>query len=342
MRPFPSLWLVTALCGLVFPMKIQAAEAAFTEDGKTVLACPHLEAKLWSVSLADGKTTVLDLKNTLEDAEDIVCLSRGPGGKFWVATSQKLFLWKPGEDTAQKVVALEEGGIQDINWNPVSGDLIVQTYSEDDAAAVSLLKSLPKDGKELVDAADAPDMLSASFDAEGRMFFSSDSDLWAGLASISDDTLTLSAWRAAPLSLLLYEDGNPGSSFTLIDVVPTGKSLIMTVSNEVEARLVQIPKPVVGMGPDGALEKVGPGLAAHWKQAAAALQSLKIVPIKDALAAIFTLCSSPDESQVFFTAHSDEDGKQTFRLLDVKTGKIRVLGEAPAEGEAPAPETKTN
>ncbi|QIF04085.1 hypothetical protein [Roseimicrobium sp. ORNL1] len=40
-------------------------------------------------------------------------------------------------------------------------------------------------------------------------------------------------------------------------------------------------------------------------------------------------CSSPDETKVFFFAQSDEDGNKTFRLLDVKTGKIRVLGEAP-------------
>ncbi|QIF04086.1 hypothetical protein [Roseimicrobium sp. ORNL1] len=330
MRPFASLLLLAAaVCGHVFTSPLHAGEAAFTEDGNTVIALPHDGAKIWSISLADGKTTVVDLGKQIE-GEDLHSISPAKEGLFWLATSKRLFLWKPGYATARKVLTLEHGEFTDINADPSSGDLLAETFGgESETDSAFHLRALPKGEMELVDAKDAPAMFSAVYDAEGRFFFSSDSDLWAGLTSTVEEGLSLDVWRAAPLAVLQYERNNPGSSFTLMDIAPAGKSLVMTVANEVEAFLVQIPKPSVHLGPEGPLEKLPIGVPARWKQAATVLQSLKVIPIKESLASIFNLCSSADESKVFFLTHSDEDGKKTFRLLDVKTGKIRVLGEAP-------------
>jgi hypothetical protein len=337
MRPLASALLAAALCGQFTTSPLPAAEAAFTEDGKTVIALPHEGAKVWSVSLAEGKTTVIDLGKQI-DGEDLQSISPASEGQFWISTSKKLFLWKPGSDSAKKVLTLEHGELMDINANPASGDLLVEVFGgESETDSAFHLKALPKGETELVDAKDVPAMFSAVFDAEGSFFFSSDSDLWAGLASTVEEGLSLDVWRAAPLAVLQYEANNPGSSFTLMDIAPAGKSLVMTVANEVEAFLVQIPKPGTDM------EKLPAGVSARWKQAATVLQSLKVIPIKESLATIFNLCSSADESKVFFLAHSDEDGKKTFRLLDVKTGKIRVLGAAPGEEEeSEAPKANTN
>ncbi|HSI62918.1 MAG TPA: hypothetical protein VLE43_07355 [Candidatus Saccharimonadia bacterium] len=339
MRPLASVLLAAALCGQSLSTPLSAAEAAFTADGKTVIALPHDGGRLWSVSLADGRTTVLDLSKHIAD-EDLGSITPAADGQFWLATPKKLFLWKPGNDSLQKVLTLEHGEFMDINWDPASGDLLAETYGgESETDDEFHLKALPKGGTEFVEAKDAPTMFSAVYDAEGRLFFSSESDLWAGLTSVEDDQLSVTAWRAAPLAVLQYEAGNPGSSFTLVDVAPAGKSLLLTVSNEVEALLVQMPKPQVHLGPEGPLEKLPAGVSARWKQAATALQSLKVLPIKDTLATIFNLCTSSDETQVFFLAHSEEDGKKTFRLLDVKSGKIRVLGEAPSEDGGAEPKT---
>lgn len=331
MRPLASvLLLAAAVCGHVFTSPLHAGEAAFTEDGNTVIALPHDGAKAWSILLSDGKTTVMDLGKQLEH-EDPHSISPAAEGQFWLATSKKLFLWKPGEESVKKVLTLEHGEFTDIHADPASGDLLVEVSGGESETDTEIhLRALPKDETALVDAKDAPAMFSAVYDAEGRFFFSSDSDLWAGLTSTEEEGLSLDVWRAAPLAVLQYERNNPGSSFTLMDIAPAGKSLVMTVANEVEAFLVEVPKPSVHLGPEGPLEKLPIGVPARWKQAATVLQSLKVIPIKESLASISHLCSSADESKVFFLTHSDEDGKKTFRLLEVKTGKIRVLGEAPA------------
>ncbi len=333
MRPlFALTTLLAAVAGLTFCSSLQAGSAVFMADGKTVLACPHEGAALWSVSTTDGKTTVLDLGKAL-DGGDLIAISQGAEGKIWLATAQKLFLWKPGSDTAEKVLVIEKGGIQDIQWNPATGDLFLECYGEDVADTTQPhLKALRKGTKELIKAEDAPMMFASTFDAEGRMYFSSDSDLWAGLPDTENDVVSLTAWRAAPLAVLQYDAGSPGSSFTLMDLACAGKSLFMVVSNEVEAMLVQMTKPQVHLGPESPLEKLPIGVPASWKQAAATLQSLKEVPVTGAVSTIFHLCASPDGSQVFFLAYADEDGRRTFRLLDVKTGKIKILAEAPGEG----------
>lgn len=265
------LLLVAAVCGHVFTSPLRAGEAAFTEDGNTVIALPHDGAKVWSISLADGKTIVVDLGKQLE-SEDLHSISPATGRQFWLATSKNLFLWKPGEESVKKVLTLEHGEFTDINADPASGDLLAETFGgESETDTTFHLRALPKGETELVDAQDAPAMFSAVYDAEGRFFFSSDGDLWAGLTITVEEGLSLDAWRAAPLAVLQYERNNPGSSFSLMDIAPAGKSLVMTVANEVEAFLVQMPKPSVHLGPEGPLEKLPIGVPERWKQAATVL-----------------------------------------------------------------------
>lgn len=332
MKPLASLVCAAVLGGRLFISTLPAAEAAFSEDGKTVYACANDGGKLWQVVLADGKTTVLDLSPQLQ-GDGITAISVATDGRLWLATPKKLFLWKPSENSVTKVLDLEHGEFTDINANPATGDLLVQTFGGEEETDDGLhLKVLPKGQTDLAEAAESPAMLSFVFVAEGRLFFSHAGDLWAGLANVEGEAISLSVWRAAPLALPQYDAGNEGSSFTLMDVAPAGKSLVLSFANEVESFLVQMPKPAVHLGPEGPLEKLPVGVAANWKQAASALQSLKVIATGDAVSTLFNLCSSADESKVFFLAHSEEDGKKTFRLLDVKTGKIRVLGEAPGEG----------
>jgi hypothetical protein len=130
---------------------------------------------------------------------------------------------------------------------------------------------------------------------------------------------------------LISESGDLGGSKILTAIAPIDKSVYLVLQNKVEAELVKLPKPAK-VDPTEPLKGQPGELKASWKRMAATLQSAEVVGFPGDVADISALCVSPDGARVFFLMLSENDGSKKFKVLETKTGKVKVIGEAPGAG----------
>ncbi len=310
--------LATSACG---------ADAVFTPDGKTVHACPRSGAKLWSISTTDGKATVVDLEKELGAGEELQAITGGPKGAYWIATRKSVWLWN-ADGKLEKRTTIEGDSIEDLAYNPVSDTLFISgRLGENDS--VDSFKALRPGEKEPAEVKLSLDpVIVPAFDREGRFHFRHNDDLWVG-AEVSDaDDVEMSAYRAVPLGHVFSEVGELRASKIISAIVPVEKSLYIALSSKVEAALIKLPKPSIGKGLEP-LAGQPEELKGIWKRMAGALATVQEIPLPGEISSISGLCASPDGARVFFWTQAGESGDTKFHLLDVKTGKIRVMGEVP-------------
>jgi|GEM_PF-5224681 len=317
-------WL---LCALLVPMALPvlAGDAAFSPDGKLVHVVPGQGAKLWTVNVADGKVTTVDLAKELGADDAVKAIAPGPKGTYWIASRLTVWQWSPTERKLEKHATLKGSEIFDLAYNP-AGETILITGEFGEAEPYQTgVRALARGEKEFAEPKlGLTEVVAPVFDREGRFYFRHESDLWVGRAVEGSDDVAFNAFRAAPLGNVLSEGGELGASKIISAIAPTGKGIYVAMSNLVEAELIFLPQPATGKAP-GALKDA-------WKRMTASLQSLSVVPIKGSISAISALCASPDGAQLFFRA-DEEDGAKKFRLLETKSGKMRTIGDAPKEKE---------
>jgi hypothetical protein len=307
---------------------IPAGEAVFSPDGKSVHVCLAGSNKVTTVSLADGKASAVDFGKDLGEEETPVALTYGPKGIVWLATQHAVWHWQPAEKKVEKKAAVPGDTIEDIAWNPKSDTLYItgrQAESKGDQ-----LVALKPGEKEIVGVKmGLTTILVPAFDREGRLFFRSENDLWVGSErEPNSDEVEMAAYRVAPLAELVSEHDDLSGSKIISGIAPVDKSVFMTLRNRVQTDLVKLPKPKGS--PDDVLEGHPHSLKATWKRMIATLQSAEVSSFPEHVTSIEGLCASPDGARMFFIVFY-ENGEKTYRLMDMKTGKTKVIGKVADE-----------
>jgi hypothetical protein len=289
------------------------------------ICLPNRE-KIWSVTVADGKTVVVDLAKELGTEEKPVAITHGPKDVLWVATQHAVWQWRPAEGKMEKKATITGDTIEDIAWNPVSDTLFMSGRFGEGNPVDGFLALRPGEKEAVEVKLSLTPLFAPAFDKEGRMFFRYQDDLWVGGEVSDGDDVEMSAFRVAPLAQLMSESGELGGSKIITGIAPIEKSVYLVLQNKVEAELVKLPKPAK-VDPTEPLKGQPGELKASWKKMAATLQGAEVVPFPGDVADISALCVSPDGARVFFLMLSDNDGSKKFKVLETKTGKVKVVGE---------------
>jgi hypothetical protein len=301
-------WLALAGCGTV----AHAADAAFTDDGKSVYAVskPGLER----IDLTTGEIS----KVAPEGVADIDAICRAGDGAFYLLTDDTLWRWKPDAGPALSVLKplKAEQSFEDVACDPKTGRILIigREKTADDGSRCRLFFKPDPDHALLrvrlrhLDA----EISGAEFLPDGSLLFGAEGDLWHGIASVEptdepDDAYgVITAYRYAPVGERYTYPGTP--SETGVCAVAAGADHVFVHMHRIHGSgwghlsWLALPAPVT----EDSFE-----IHNSVEDSIRVLQSVKKLEENGSCS---YLCASPDGKRVYFTSGIGE--KRTHFLSD--------------------------
>ena len=282
-----------------------AADAAFTDDGKSVYALgrPGLER----IDLATGEIA----KVTPEGLDDISAICRAGDGTFYLVTEAALWRWKPEAGPALSVLKpLKEGqSFEDVASDPKTGRILIIGREDvpDDVSRCRLFFKPDPDHAMMrvrlrhLDA----EITGAEFLPDGSLLFGAQGDLWHGVTSVepSDEPGNaygvITAYRYAPMGERYTYPGTP--SETGVCAIAAGADHVFVHMHRIHGSgwghlaWLKLPDPIT----DGDFVTRN-----SVEDSIRVLQSVK--KLEDNGSCSY-LCASPDGKRVYFTSGIGEE-----------------------------------
>lgn len=298
-------------------------EACFSADGNSVYLLGHHNiGEVRCLEIKSGESTLLQFEGLKSD-DPISAVARGDGNTLLLANSTGI--WESGPDggATRLLVKLKDFAVWDLVMAPAhakaqAGMILVSGMpTGDDAgpsgqtlyAALSGKSTLQEIFCRRVAWVEAP-----VFDADGRLFYAGDHDLWEGSIYTEEGedfrAGTLNGCRIAPLGMFNTDMGNSGS-MGVKQIAPAGKFLYVKLAGRHMGGLLRLP---LLPSPYGNDDEVHPELPQALSLMMKNLASTEIV-IEGEISA---LAASPDGSRVFYriNASGEEVGQDWMLITD--------------------------
>lgn len=318
MRIFPLL----GLASLLTQSPLHAAQAAFSEDGKSIFT-PNADG-LDVIHLDTGKIESV----VPAGIKDIRSICPAGKGEFYMTSGKALWRWKPGKKPAVLVEKAEDGyEFADVTCLPETGAVVILGNIQVDSRNYNSLfykpnakhHSVKLKERYLADAA----ILAPEFLPDGTILFSAEGDLWHGDFEMEtippeDDEPerlvgSLMAYRYAPIAERYNDSGT--SSELGVDKVAYGAGKVFVhlgrMGGSGRGHLTTLVAPAVRKDGDFPVHNK----AADYVRTLQSAQTLFDCP------SLSAICSSSDHKQVYFSTETDSVTTHFLAKADVQEGK---------------------
>lgn len=296
-----------------FSVVAHAADAAFTDDGKSVYAVS--ESRLERIDLTSGEIS----KVVPEGVNDIEAICRAGNGEFYLVAQDTLWRWKPDAGPAVSFQKpLKEGqSFSDVACDSKTGKILIlgsEKTGDDDTHCRLFLK--PGPDQPLVRVwlrhLGSAWIRGADFLPDGSLLFGAEGDLWHGVTGVEPSSPPeefygdITAYRYAPVGERSTYSGTPSQ---------TGVCAVAVGAGHVFVHISRIGGS--GWGHLSWLALPAAATENHFEthnsveDSIRALQSVKELEENGSCS---YLCASPDGKRVYFTSGMGE--KRTHFLCD--------------------------
>lgn len=334
-----GVFIVIALA----PSPGMAGDAFFSQDGRTVtIGLGNALPGLVKIDLDTGMVTEAPLPAELQD-EYIDSVARGAEGETLFLAKDAVWVWVPGAATPVRRVcatAPVEGAsdlfVATAPGTPLTDYLFITGWESDDTGGSATFFGRKPGGKKFapIFCRRVADARGGVFSAKGRLFFTSNGDLWEGGIQKDDDDSgmerigTLVGARIAPLAISNTDEGNSGSLFVR-NIAPAGGWIYSQISGRHMAAILRSPMPASPLFAPNQGEF--PTVKAQLDAMKESLNKAEI--IADDLDEVFGFCAIEVDGppRVFFCTRTGAEGKGPAMMLWEGVGKPRPIAYFPAE-----------
>lgn len=330
--------LTYLLLALISTRTAQAAEATFSADGKSIYLLPLSESRsVYKIDPSAKKhLTLQPIKNLGEDT--IHAIARNPQGEILLCTGKAIWTWSGTEAPAKKWLDLpQKFDCIDLSCTLAPGTVPSGTVflhgTQEGENQFSLLTWSAQKKKWLGVFCRRNEPYSApQTNANGRMFFAGDRDLWEGsmiMEAADDDDITIAGsiegCRIAPLAMLNADSGNSGA-MVVGEVVAAGSQVFSLLEGRHMGALLQTPAPAKPLyaNPDS---NEHPDLATQYKLMQDSLAKTKIHYSGGPCDALCVHETGPTEYQVFW--RQDHEGDRAWMWMKANN-LTKKIGTEPA------------
>lgn len=319
-RPAASLAIALSVAAA------HADTAFFSADGKSVTFITRSGDSICTLDTETGKVAKLTLSAGAEK-ESLTSVCRGGDGEILLTTDTGVYV-HDAKGTRKLAAAPVKGDwpIMDLAAAPAKagdvGDWLFLSGNDGEEASrrVFYARKPGAKGFEAVFCRRVNKVGAAAFTADGRLFFSAESDLWEGsFTPLGDgDKLVLNGVRIAPLAVLNTDEANSGSMH-VEQVMVAGASLYVRLRGHHMGEIVRLPIPPAATTTGGE-EGARSSTAAAYRIQAGLLAKAQVITTDQEAIQTAAATAAGGVERLFYN-----NGAQLF-LWDARSGKAKEVG----------------